>query len=154
MLGTKRRIWFRLGLCAALVSGLVAAGGPAALADCAETVWADVYDVTLEAERDTYRPGDTARLHATVVHRQTGMPVEDARFVAYITNLKKALILGYGMTDADGKAEVGLKLKKGSVRGGPVNVRGIAYKESVDATCARLVEYGEKRLKNAFVIKR
>lgn len=154
MLGTKRRLSFRIGLCAALVSGLVAVGGSSALADCAETVWADVYDVTLEAERDIYHPGDTARLHATVVHRQTGMPVEDARFVAYITNLKRVLILGYGMTDADGKAEAELKLKKGYVRTGPVSVRGIAYKESLDATCARLVEYGEKRLKNAFVIRR
>lgn len=151
--GTKRRLSFRIGLCAALVSGVVVAGGPAALADCAETVWVETYEVQVEAERDVYRAGETARLDATVVHQDTRAPIEGATFVAYVSNLKKGWLYGFGKTDADGHTSARLKLRKKSVRPGPVEVRSIAYKMSVDATCAQLVEFGERTLKRAFVVK-
>jgi hypothetical protein len=152
--GTSRRLFLRMGLCAALVSGLLAAGGPAALADCAETIWVDVYDVAVEAERDTYRRGDTAVLHAAVVNRETGAPVEGATFAAYVTNPRRGWIFGGGETDLEGRAIARLKLKKSYVRKGPAEVHAIAFKESVDATCARVVEFGEQHLEEAFVVKR
>jgi len=152
-LGSKHRLSLRIALCAALVSGMVVAGSSVALAEC-ETVWVEVYDVQLDVGRRTYHIGERARIGATVTRSDTGMPVEDALFVAYIPKSRKGWVFGFGKTDAGGEATAWLKLKKGSVELGPTRVNSVAYRESVDATCARLVEYGQKNLRKAFVVKR
>lgn len=152
-LGSKRRLSVRIALCAALVSGAVVVGGSAALADC-ETVMVDVYEVDLEIARKSYRVGETVPIGATVTRRETGTPVEGALFAAIVTTGRNDYVVGWNETDAAGEAVARLKLERKNVKPGPAKLRSIAYKESVDATCAQLVEYGKKNLKNAFYVKR
>jgi hypothetical protein len=152
MLGSKRRLFTRIALCAALVSGALVTGGTAALADC-ESVWVDVYQVDLDARQASYDVGDTAVLDATVTRDDTGTPVEGATVVAYLENMKKGFVVGWGPSDAAGHAILRMKLTRKNVVTGPATVRSVAYKESVDATCAQLTEFGEKRLRKAFVVK-
>lgn len=151
-LGSKRRLTGRIALCAALVSGALFTGGSTALADC-ETVWVEVYDVELEIDRSAYRVGETVPVTATVTRQETGTPIEGATFVAFAPMGKESWVIGWDKTDDAGKAVARLKLAKKNVRLGPARLNTIAYKESVDATCAQLVEYGEKRLRRAFVVK-
>jgi hypothetical protein len=152
-LGSKRRLSVRIALCAALVSGAVVVGGSTALADC-ETVMVDVYDVDLEIARDTYRVGETVPIVATVKREDTGTPVEGAMFAAIVTTGRNDWVVGWNETDVAGEAVAKVKLERKNVRPGPAKLRSIAYKESVDATCAQLVEYGKKDLRNAFYVKR
>lgn len=153
-MGSKRRLSGRIGLCAALVCGLLTAGSSAAVANC-ETVWVDVYEVELEAARDTYRIGDTAVLSATLTREDTGTPVADASFVSFIRPLRKQFSFAVGRTDDDGHTTLRLKLKRKSVKPGPAKVTGVGFTKTGDPTsCAEVVEYGEKTDPNAFTIKR
>ncbi len=153
MLRTKSSLSLRFGLCAALVSGLLFTGGGTSLARC-ETVWLDVYDVRVEVGRKTYHFGETAVVEATVTRTDTGSPVEGADFVAIVTGSRKGWIFGWDDTDATGRATARLKLKKSRFNPGPVKLRAIGFKETADAaSCAQVVEYGEKRLRRAFVVK-
>ena len=141
-------------LCAALVSGLLVAGGGTALAEC-EQIWMKVYEVELQAERRTYHVGDTARVEATVTRQDTGAPVEDARFAVIVTNWRKGWLFGFDETDARGRATATFKLRRNRVKLGPVNLLALVYKETADvANCVQVAEYGRKRVRNAFVIER
>jgi hypothetical protein len=152
MLGSKRRLFTRIALCAALVSSALVTASTAALADC-ETVWIEVYTVDLDARQKSYEVGDTALLDVTVTREDTGTPVEDATVVAFVENSKRGFIVGWVPTDAAGHATVPLKLTKKNVRLGPAKIRSVGFKDSVNATCASLTEFGKKRLRNAFVVK-
>lgn len=152
-IGSRHRLFVRIALCATLVSGAVVAGGSTALADC-ETVSLDVYEIDLEIGRRSYRVGETVPLAATVTRRETGTPVEDALFAAFVSTGKNDWVLAWDKTDAAGEAVARLKLAKKNVTPGPARLRSFAYKMSVDATCAQLVEYGEKDVRNAFYVKR
>lgn len=150
---SNRRLSLRVALCAALVSGLVVTGGSSALADC-EAVWVDVYEVQVEVGRATYRVGDTAVVDATVTRSDTGAPVADANFVAIVSGPRKGWAFGWNKTDADGRATARMKLKKGEVTPGPMDLRAVAYEETADTTCAQVYEYGETEIDEAFVVKR
>lgn len=152
-LGSKRRLVVRLTLCAALVSGLVVAGGATALADCQETVYVDSYVVELEPRRDAYRVGQTAVFDGKVTRSDTGAPVQAADFFVYIPPTRHGFVYGWAATDASGNAVLRMKLKRSEVGTGPVTVVGRAQQERADATCANVVEYGEIRLDRAFVIE-
>ena len=150
----SKRLFFRIGPCAALVSGLSIAGGSSALAAC-ETVWVDVYDVGVEVGRAEYRIGDTAIVEATVTRRDTGAPVEDADFAAIATGARKGWVFGWDRTDDQGHATARIKLKKDAVRPGPMDLRAVALEQTADAaSCAQVYEYGETEVDEAFVVKR
>ena len=149
----KRRFGLRIGLCAALVSGLLIAGGSSALAAC-ETVWVDVYDVQVEVGRSTYRLGETAVVDAVVTRTETGDPVAGADFVVIATGARKGWVFGWDETDAEGRATARLKLKKKTFRPGPIDLRAVAMEQRADAaSCAQVYEYGETIVENAFVVK-
>ena len=151
--GSKRRLTLRAGLCAALVSGLVVSGGSSALADC-ETVWVEVYDVQVDVGRSKYHLGDTVVVDATVTRSDSGAPVADAEFVAVATGARKGWVFGWNRTDAQGHATARMKLKKDQVKPGPMDLRAVAFEETADAaSCAQVYEYGEKKVKKAFVVK-
>lgn len=150
--GWKQGLWARVALCAALVAGLVAAGGATASAAC-ESVWIEAYDVDVEVERRKYSVGDTVGVHGTVTRKDTGAPVGGAWFVV-IVPFRKTLLIEYSETDAAGRADVGIKLSKGDVEPGWAKLRAVAYYEVADvASCAQVTEYGEKRLRRAFFIE-
>ena len=153
-LGLNRRIFVRIALCAALVTGMVVAGGASALADCGETFYVDAYDVLLEPQRDTYRVGQTAVIEGTVTRSDTGQPVAGADFFVYIPPTRKGFVFGWAKSDAAGHALLRMKLKRGDVNTGPAKIAGRAQQERADATCAQVVEYGEQHLERAFTIKR
>ncbi len=138
-------------LCAALVTGGLFSGAATAAPAC-ETVWVRTYDVSLDVGRKVYRIGDTARVEATVTRRDTATPVADVKFVA-IVPYPEALVLDIDKTDAAGHAVAELRLKRKYVRPGPARLIGIAYNEVADTTCATVVEYGQKRIRKAFVVK-
>lgn len=138
-------------LCGVLSAPVVSPATAAAAPAC-ESVWVRSYDVSLEVDRDTYRIGDTVRVDATVTRIDTGMPVAGVEFVALVP-YRKSLVLDYERTDAAGHAVAELELKRKHVRPGPARLIGIAYEEVADVTCARVVEYGEKRIRKAFVVK-
>ncbi|MDQ4126043.1 MAG: hypothetical protein M3134_10680 [Actinomycetota bacterium] len=152
-LGSKRRLFVRIALCVALVSGLSIAGGATALADCQETVYVDSYVVELEPRRETYRVGQTAVFDGKVTRSDTGAPVGAADFFVYIPPTRHGFVYGWAATDADGEAVLRMKLKRSEVGTGPAKVVGRAQKERADATCARVVEYGEVQLDRAFMIE-
>jgi hypothetical protein len=142
----------RIGLCVAVMAGLLAGGAAPASADC-ESIWVEAYTVKLDVGRKVYRVGDTARVEGTVTRTQTGAPVAGAKFVA-IVPFEDAMLVNMKKTDAAGRAEAELKLKRRAVELGPARLHAIAYYEVADTTCASVVEYGEKKLRKAFVIKR
>lgn len=153
-LGSKRRLFSRIALCAALVSGMVVvSGGASALAHCGETIYVDAYEVELEPRRDTYRVGETALIEGTVTRSDTGAPVVDADFFVYIPPTRKGFVFGWAKSDASGQALLRMKLKRGDVNTGPAKIVGRAQQERADATCARVVEYGELQMERAFTIK-
>ena len=135
----------------AVLAATAHASGAASAPAC-ETVSAPTYDVSLEVGRKTYRVGDTVRVEATVTRIETGTPAEDVPFIA-IVPYRRALILDYDHTDASGHAVVHLKLRRRYVRTGPAKLWGIAHDEVAGTTCATVVEHGEKRIKNAFVVR-
>lgn len=137
---------------AVLAAATQGSGAAAAPDPACETVTAPTYEVSLEVGRRTYRVGDTARVEATVTRIETGTPVEDIPFFA-IVPFRKAMVLDYEMTDASGHAVVELELRRRYVRLGPARLIGIAHDEVAGTTCATVVEHGEKRIRNAFVIK-
>ncbi|MDQ3951478.1 MAG: hypothetical protein M3279_00735 [Actinomycetota bacterium] len=144
----------RILLCATLVSGLVVAGGGTAAAEC-ETVSVEVYDVRLDIGRKTYHVGETVRVDATVTRKQTETPVHGAMFGVLVMNSRKErAIFGFGETNAAGHATARLELRKKDVRVGPVDLFALAYKRAVDlAGCAQVTEYGQKRVRKAFVVE-
>ena len=152
-LGSKHRIFVRVALSAALVSGLVVAGGTTALADCQETIYVDAYVVELEPRRDTYRVGQTAVFDGTVTRRDTGAPVPAADFFVYIPPSRHGFVYGWATTDDSGQAVLRMKLERGEVATGPAKIVGRAQEEKADATCARVVEFGEVQVPRAFVIE-
>ena len=140
-------------MCAALVSGLVVAGGSSALADC-ETVWVEVYDVQVGVDRSTYRLGDTVTVDATVTRSDTGAPVANTDFVAIATGRRDGWVFGWNKTDAQGHVIARMKLKKDEVETGPMDLRAVALQETADAaSCAQVYEYGETKIKKAFVVR-
>lgn len=151
---SDRRLFSRVALCAALVSGLVFAGGATALADCQETIYVDAYEITLDPRRDVYRVGDTAVVDGTVTRTDTGEPVAGADFFVYIPPTRKGFVFGWAESDLSGQAVLRMKLEKDEVQTGPAKIVGRAQQERADATCARVVEYGELHYERAFVIKR
>ena len=153
-LGSKHHLFPRIALCAALVSGMVVAGGATALADCQETIYVDAYEVELEPRRDTYRIGQTALIEGTVTRTDTGAPVAGADFFVYIPPTRKGFVFGWAESDAAGHALLRMKLKRGEVNTGPAKIVGRAQQQRADATCARVVEYGELHLERAFTIER
>ncbi|HEV2756204.1 MAG TPA: hypothetical protein VG318_10580 [Actinomycetota bacterium] len=138
-------------LCGILAAPVLSSATAAAAPAC-ESVWVRAYDVSMEVERDTYRIGDTVRVDATVTRTDTGMPVAGAKFVA-IVPYRKAILYGIETTDAAGQAVAELELKRKHVPPGPARLIGIAYEEVADTTCATVVEYGKKTIRNAFVVK-
>jgi hypothetical protein len=148
---SKLHVAPRIALCAAVLSGILVTGATPASAEC-ETIWVEAYTVTLDVGRRVYRVGDTARVEAKVTRNDTGAPVAGATFAALVP-FRKTMLVDVDETNAAGRAVAELKLKKKSVRPGPARLYSIAYYEVADATCARLVEYGEKKLRKAFVIK-
>ena len=143
----------RILLCAALVSGVVVAGGGTASAEC-EQIWLKVYDVEVDAERKTYRVGETARVEAMVTRKDGGAPVQDAPFGLIVTNWRKGWLFGFDETDAQGRADMALELRRNRVKLGPVNVVALAYKEIADvASCVQIGEYGKKRARKLFTIE-
>ncbi|MFN2586791.1 MAG: hypothetical protein ABR613_01550 [Actinomycetota bacterium] len=144
-----RSLW--LALCTALVGGGLLSGAAVAAPDC-ETVWVRSYDVALDVGRKVYRIGETVRVEATVTRRDTGTPAANVKFVA-IVPYRKALLVDIEMTDSAGRAVAKLKLKREHVRPGPARLVGIAYDEVAETTCATVVEYGQKRIRKAFVVK-
>ncbi|MDQ3981208.1 MAG: hypothetical protein M3271_00845, partial [Actinomycetota bacterium] len=56
-----RATGLRIGLCGALLTGLLVTGAAPAAADC-ESIWIEAYTVTLEVGRNVYRVGETARV--------------------------------------------------------------------------------------------
>ena len=152
-LGSKRGLFVRVALSAALVSGLVVAGGATALADCRETIYVDAYVVELAPRRDSYRVGQRAVFDGRVTRRDTGAPVDAADFFVYIPPTRGRFVFTWAETDATGAAVLRMKLKRGEVEPGPANVVGRAQQQRADATCADVVEYGEVRLDHAFVIE-
>lgn len=152
-LGSNRRLFWRIALCGALVSGLVVTGGGAALADCRETIYVDAYDVVIEPRRDSYRVGQTAVIDGTVTRTDTGAPVADADFFVYIPPTRNSFVYAWSKSDADGNVTLRMKLKKGHVRTGPTKLVGRSQEERADATCAQVVEFGETHLERAFVIQ-
>lgn len=149
------RLFVRIALCGVLVSGLVAAGGSTALADCQETIYVDAYEVHLEPQRDTYRVGDTAVVEGIVTRTDTGEPVAGADFYVYIPPTQgRGFVFGWAESDLNGHAVMRMKLKKGDVKTGPAKIVGRAQEERADATCANVVEYGEAHYDRAFTIKR
>ena len=145
------RVPLRLALCGALVSGVLA-GSAAPVSAACETVWVKAYDVDLEIERKVYRVGDTARVEATVTRKDTGAPVASANFWAALL-FEDSMVFDFDETDTSGLAVTDLKLKKKHVELGPARLLALAVFEVADAQCAALVEYGEKRMRKAFVIK-
>ncbi len=146
--------FLRIVLCAALVGGIVAASGSTALAEC-ETVWVPAYDVELDVRRAAYRLGDTAVIDVTVTRTDTGVAVDRAAAIVYIPPTGDTFVFGGAYTDDSGHAVVRLKLKKKEVRPGPVTIVGRGQKQAADAaSCAQVMEYGEKRLEDAFVVRR
>jgi hypothetical protein len=137
-------------LCALLAVPALPGSGVAS--PVCESVWVKSYDVSLEVARKTYRAGDTARVDATVTRKDTGTPVAGVKLVA-IVPYRKALILDVAKTDSAGRAVAELELKRKHVQPGPARLIGIAYEEVADTTCATVVEYGEKRIRKAFVVR-
>lgn len=153
-LGSSSRLFVRIALCAALVSGLLVAGGTSALADCQETIYVDAYTLELEPRRDSYRVGETAVIDGTVTRTETGEPVAGADFFVYFPPSRKGFVYGWATSDLNGEAVLKMKLKRGDVETGPAKIIGRAQQERADATCARVVEYGELHYDDAFVVKR
>lgn len=144
----------RIAMSAALVGGLVAGADPVALAAC-ETVYVPAFDVRLDPRRDTYRLGETALVDVTVTRTDTGTPVADAPTIVYIRPNRDGFVFGGAYTDDSGEAVVRLKLKKKVVRPGPATIHARSEKGTSDPTsCAEVVEFGEARRPNAFVVKR
>ena len=141
----------RIATCAALVSTVLFTGAASAGTTC-ETVWVESYDVSLEVGRKVYHFGDTARIDATVTRKDTGTPVAGVKFVA-IVPYRDTMLLDIEETDVNGHATAELKLRRKDVQPGPANLRGIAYEEVAGNMCASVVEYGEKRIRRAFVVK-
>jgi hypothetical protein len=151
--GSKRRLLVRIVLSAVMVSGLVAAGGTTALAECRETVYVDAYVVEVEPRRRVYRIGQTAVFDGKVTRRDTGAPVEAADFFVYIPPTRTGFVFSWARTDAAGEAILRMKLKRSHVETGPSKVVGRGQQERANATCVQVVEYGEIRLDRAFVIE-
>lgn len=149
---SNRRLFVRIGLCAALVTGVLVTGNAVAFADCGETIYVDAYDVQLQPRRDSYRVGDTAVIEGTVTRTDTGEPVAGADFFVYIPPTK-GFVYGWAESDLTGHAVIRMKLKKGEVRTGPTKIIGRAQQQRADATCAQIVEYGELHYDRAFVIR-
>lgn len=144
----------RIVLGGALVAGMLVAGGTSALAEC-ETVWVDAYDVEMQTDRTSYRVGESALIAASVTRTDTGAPVAGADFVAYVMGKRSGFVYTWGTTDADGRALVKLKLKKGEIELGPAKLVGRGWSETAaDTACASVVEFGEQQVRNAFVVKR
>lgn len=152
-LRSQRRLFFRIGLCAALVSGLMVAGGATALADCQETIYVDAYEVALEPRSDRYRIGQTALIDGTVTRSDTGEPVSGADFFVYIPPTRHGFVYGWAESDSSGNVLLRMKLKRSEVRTGPAKIIGRAQEQRADAQCAQIVEYGELHLERAFVIE-
>lgn len=151
---SNRRVFFRIALCAALVSGALVTGGATALADCQEQIYVDAYDVQLEPRRDAYRVGDTALIDGTVTRKDTGAPVSGVDFFVYIPPSRHGFVYGWTQTDSSGNALLRMKLKRGEVATGATKIVGRAQEERADATCAQIIEYGELHLDRAFSIRR
>ena len=138
-------------MCAALASSVVVVGSAPASADC-ESIWVEAYEVELEIGRKVYRIGETARVEGTVTRADTGAPVAGADFVA-ILPFKKSMVIDVERTDSSGHAVAKLRLKRKYVRPGPARLWAVAYDKVADTTCAEVLEYGEKRLRKACVIR-
>jgi hypothetical protein len=146
------RVFLRLTLCTALVTGALAGSAGPVSASC-ERVYVEAFVIELDIPRDVYRVGETARVEATVTREDTGMPVAGADFYAALL-FEDAVVYDFGLTDATGVVVARLKLDKDQVEPGPARLLAWAEKEVADAECAALVEYGVKRLPHAFTIKR
>ncbi len=148
--GTVARRFVGVAVCGLLAAPVLSP--TAAAAPNCESVWVRSYDVSMKVDRETYRIGDTVRVDATVTRIDTGMPVAGAKFVAMVP-YRKALVYGIETTDAAGHAVAELELKRKHVQPGPARLMGFAYDEVADTVCGPVVEYGEKTIRNAFVVK-
>lgn len=142
----------RVLLCTALLSGALFVRAPAASAAC-EQVWVDNYDIALELDRRAYRMGDTVDIGALVTRKTTGDPVGGADFAVLIMSRKDRFTYGIDTTDASGRAEVAIKLKRKFSAPGPVRLRALAMQAAADTTCATVGEYGLRKVRRAFVVK-
>ncbi len=142
----------RVLLCTALLSGVLFASAPAVSAAC-EQVWVDNYNIVLELDRHSYRMGDTVDIGALVTRKTTGDPVWGADFAVLLISRKDTFTFAIDETDASGRAEVALKLKRKFFAPGPVRLRALAMQAVADTTCATVGEYGIRKVRRAFVVR-
>lgn len=145
---------------AQLLIGGLAYAGPAqpTAAPCSfsNDVPLDTFEVAVEAGRRDYRRGEVARL-AVTVHRHVGgtplsVPAEDVLVLSL--GMSGALpMVGAGVTDADGRTHVKLRIPKDAPQGW-ADVSTLASRSVARGPCITVFEQGLVREKRLFRIKR
>ena len=82
--------------------------------------------------------------------RPVTQPAEEAS-VGVGISIGRSFLPGYGLTDADGKATIMIKLER-YVPAGMAHVRAFAYKQIVSTTCLIVEEQGYRDRPNAFKV--
>ena len=119
-----------------------------------ETVVLRTFTVQLKAAKKTYRIGETAIVHATVTRPANEDPLglgqqfePPMSFPAEEVNVGIGLrvgdvfLFGFGVTDADGKADLKIDIKSYAPTGKAI-ADGFAWKRQFEAPCANVEENG------------
>jgi hypothetical protein len=115
------------------------------------------FDVQVKVLADEYTLGDTAQFRVKVIRELDGEalgPVENAQ-VGVSVSLGDVVLAGGAVTNADGKASVGVELKRYAPTG-LADVRAYAQKETVDLPCHSDLEreYGDVEQRRLFKVVR
>ena len=152
-----------------LITGAVTSS-PVAAADCVdglrgrERVLIHNFHIEAEPERKVYLVGETAVVNGTITRPAREDPAgggveydppesEPAGDVNVGIGLESgdSFRFGFGVTDADGKVDLKIKLDE-DTEPGTVNIRIYAWKRQVDTPCLIVDEYGYRAYDNMFRI--
>jgi hypothetical protein len=124
------------------------------------------FTVVVKPLAKVYKVGSTAKVAVTVTrpaHRDplqlgpefeppASFPAADVS-VGIGIHVGDTFVPGFGITDEDGKATVGIKLP-GYMNTGPAEIDGYAWKIQADSPCLTIEEDGYTHMDNGFVVKK